>query len=153
MKKDWLFQDEETVCNVRVAGVLLRDGKLLVQRDKNGAEYALPGGHVQMGEETKDALKREIYEETGARITAKRLLWTEECFWKWGKRQAHTFTFYYQMEGDIPDTGFAPQRDNENVVYGYLALEDLKEQTVYPAFIKQEIFVLQDAPKHFVTRD
>ena len=57
------------------------------------------------------------------------------------------------MEGDIPDTGFALQRDNENVVYGYLALEDLKEQTVYPAFIKQEIFALQDAPKHFVTRD
>lgn len=46
MKKDWLFRDETTVCNVRVAGVLLRDGKLLVQRDKNGAEYALPGGHV-----------------------------------------------------------------------------------------------------------
>jgi len=154
MKKDWLFRDETTVCNVRVAGVLLRDGKLLVQRDKNGAEYALPGGHVQVGEETQNALKREFREEMGLDISVKRLLWTEECFWQWGSRRAHTFTFYYLIEGEIADTGaFAAQKDNDNVLYGYLTIKELKNATVYPAFIKEQIDLPDAMPKHFVTYD
>ena len=36
--------------------VLVRDGKLLVQRDRDGSEYALPGGHIKIGETTVDGI-------------------------------------------------------------------------------------------------
>ena len=30
MKKDWFFKDENSLCNVRVAGIALRDGHILL---------------------------------------------------------------------------------------------------------------------------
>ena len=50
MDKDWIFRTDEYICDLRTVGVLVRDGKLLVQRDRDGSEYALPGGHVKIGE-------------------------------------------------------------------------------------------------------
>ena len=82
MTKDWLFRGEDYTCDLRAAGVLIQGGKILLQRDKNGVEYAVPGGHVQVGEETQNALKREFCEEMGVKIAIKRLLWTEECLWR-----------------------------------------------------------------------
>ena len=62
--KDRIFRTDEYICDLRTVGVLVRDGKLLVQRDRDGSEYALPGGHVKIGESTADGLVREYKEET-----------------------------------------------------------------------------------------
>ena len=63
--KDWLFKTEDSICDLRTVGVLVCNGKLLVQRDRDGDVYALPGGHVQIGETTADGLVREFREEMG----------------------------------------------------------------------------------------
>ena len=156
MKKDWLFSDDDSVCNYRVAGVLIRDGKLLVQREKDGAEYALPGGHVQSGETSAETLTREYSEETGADIVCERLIWVEECFWKWGKKDAHTLNFYYLIslknDRDIPDGYFAPQKDNDNVVLEWLSFDELAAVTVYPEFLTDKIRNIADGIEHFVLR-
>ena len=60
MSRDWFFKTSEYICDLRTVGVLVRDGKLLVQRDRDGIEYALPGGHVKIGETTTDGLVREL---------------------------------------------------------------------------------------------
>lgn len=152
MTKDWLFRGEDYACDLRAAGVLMRDGKILLQRDKNGAEYAVPGGHVQVGETTENAVKREFREETGVDVAVERLLWTEECFWQWNGRQMHSLCFYYLISGDLPDAEeFLPHRDNAHVEYGFVPLEELKNITVYPEFMKDRIFVLADHPEHFIT--
>ncbi len=44
MSKDWLFKADEYTCHLRAVGVLVKDGKVIVQRERNGGEYALPGG-------------------------------------------------------------------------------------------------------------
>ena len=80
MNKDWMFVVDNSICDVRTVGVLVRDGKILVQRDRNGNEYALPGGHVRIVETLADGLVREYKEETGADISCVKLLWSEECF-------------------------------------------------------------------------
>ena len=59
MEKDWIFRTDEYICDLRTVGVLVRSGKVLVQRDRDGSEYALPGGHVKIGETTADGLVRE----------------------------------------------------------------------------------------------
>lgn len=55
MNKDWSFTTEEYICDLRMVGVLIWDGKILVQRDRDGQEYALPGGHMKIGETLEDA--------------------------------------------------------------------------------------------------
>ena len=80
MNKDWMFASEEYICDLRTVAVLVRDGKILVQRERNGNEYALPGGHVKIGETLEEGLRRETLEEMGVRIECKQMLWSEECF-------------------------------------------------------------------------
>ena len=157
MAKDWLFYEDNTICDVRTVGVLVRGGKILVQRDREGREYALPGGHIQIGETLEAGLLREFREETGTEILCKRLLWTEECFWEWNGRKAHNLAFYYRIAlapgADIPDTGeFVSHKDNCNVVLGWMPLEELKSVTVYPEFLKEEIFRLEGPIQHFVSQ-
>lgn len=83
MEKDWLFTTDEYICDLRTVAVLVKDNKILVQRDRNGNEYALPGGHVKIGETLEAGLIRETMEEMGVNIKCNRLLWSEECFWEW----------------------------------------------------------------------
>ncbi len=152
---DWRFDDGKTVCDLRVAGVLVREGKLLVQREKDGQEYALPGGHVQIGEETADALSREFREEMGAVLHGLRLLWIEECFWSFGGKQAHQIALYYRITSadglDASAEEFMPHRDNAGVLFGWLPLDALADAVIYPEFIKQEVGHMEEPVQHFIT--
>ena len=158
MKKDWLFHDEDTVCNFRSVGVLIQNGKILIQREKNGTEYALPGGHVNVNETSEQAIIREYKEETGANISCKRLLWVEESFWKWDEKDAHTIAFYYLVSLSdataIPDRGdFFSQKDNCGIVLTWLPIEEVKNTNIYPAIIKGKIDNLSETIEHLVSNE
>lgn len=50
-------------------GAVIRDGnQLLVIKDRFSTGYKLPGGHIDNNESIKQALKREVHEETGVEI-------------------------------------------------------------------------------------
>ncbi len=53
---------------VGVGAVVLHEGRLLVIRDRFSEGFKLPGGHIEKNESLKDAVKREVYEETGISI-------------------------------------------------------------------------------------
>ena len=157
MEKDWLFATDEYICDLRTVAVLIKGNKILGQREKNGKEYALPGGHVKIGETLEDGLVRETAEEMGVIIKCTRLLWSEECFWEWNGKQAHNIAFYYLVElsdnYEIPDNGkFVSQKDNCNVVIGWMPIEELKDIVIYPEFLKNEIYNLNEPMKHFVSK-
>jgi 8-oxo-dGTP diphosphatase len=57
-----------------VAGVIRKDGKLLIAQRKYGCprepgKWEFPGGKVERGETPQQSLEREIMEELGVRIT------------------------------------------------------------------------------------
>lgn len=47
----------------RVAGVAIRDGKVLVQESLDGGFYFLPGGRAELQESAGETLRREMQEE------------------------------------------------------------------------------------------
>jgi ADP-ribose pyrophosphatase len=53
---------------VGVGAIVLNEGQLLVIKDRFSAGYKLPGGHIDRNESIKDALKREVREETGISV-------------------------------------------------------------------------------------
>jgi ADP-ribose pyrophosphatase YjhB (NUDIX family) len=157
MKKDWLFSDDKNICSYRTVGVLIRNDKILVQREIDGTDYALPGGHVIVGETSEESLLREYKEETGADIICSRMIWVEETFWKWHGKNAHTIAFYYLIslknENDIPDNLFQSHKDNCNVLLEWVFIDKIKELTIYPSFLKDKIYNISDKIEHFVTHE
>lgn len=59
---------------VAVAGVLIRNGRVLVNRASYRAKFTLPSGFVERGEGLVDALRREVLEETAVRVRVGELL-------------------------------------------------------------------------------
>lgn len=157
MNMDITLNKNDICFGVRTVGVTLRNGKILIQREKDGNEYALPGGTVKLGETTEETLIREYREETGAEITIKKLLWTEESFWEYNGKKQHGIAFYYLIDF-LDDTifereDFISQKDNCNIVLGWYPVEKLKEIIIYPDFIKEELHNLDQPIKHFVSKD
>ncbi|MBR6649852.1 MAG: NUDIX domain-containing protein [Clostridia bacterium] len=156
MTKDILFDTDDYRFGIRTVGVTVRDGKILVQREMDGNEYALPGGTVKFGETTVETLIREYYEEIGSDIIIKKLLWTEESFWEYNGKKQHGIAFYYLI--DLLDDAifqrseFVSQKDNCNVVLGWMPVNDLENIIIYPEFVKEEIHRINEPTKHFISK-
>jgi 8-oxo-dGTP pyrophosphatase MutT (NUDIX family) len=58
-----------------VAAVIFdRRGRILLQQRSDGGQWGLPGGGVEIGETVAEAVVREVREETGLRVTPKRIV-------------------------------------------------------------------------------
>ena len=60
---------------IKVRGVILHEGKLLIVKHLNSGFMALPGGHLEYGEDVITCLKRELVEELGVEPEIGRLLY------------------------------------------------------------------------------
>lgn len=60
---------------IKVRGVIIHDSKLLIVKHKESQFMALPGGHLEYGEDVVTCLKRELVEELGVLPEVGRLLY------------------------------------------------------------------------------
>ena len=76
-------------------GVCIRDGRLLLCRAKGGSSTYLPGGHIEFGETGREALVREMKEETGLDAACGKFLGvTENSFIQHGRPHAEINLVY-----------------------------------------------------------
>ena len=68
MKHDLCVKMEEGVLNIRVGAIIMKDDKfLMVENDHFDYLYSV-GGRIKFGETAKEAVQREVFEETGVKI-------------------------------------------------------------------------------------
>ena len=82
--------------NVRSAGVIIHNGKILLHRNVNSGHYALIGGRVEIGESSTDTIKREIKEELGKDI--KITGYIIENFFEINGSKYHEIMFVHKIE-------------------------------------------------------
>lgn len=161
INEDLLLKTDNGLFSYRIAGVLIRDGKILISRALGDTAYAFPGGHVTFGETSQEALIREFKEEMGADISIERLLWVQENFWKWDTNDCHQLCLYYMIrlcdETQIPLEGvfnYQPQLDSEKykLEFSWIELKQLEDIEFYPEFAQEKVLCLSDTIEHFTTR-
>ncbi len=88
---------------VRVAAVIVIDGKILLVRQRRTAEpyYLLPGGGVDAGETLAEALRREVLEETGLECDLVRPLFISDTIEPDGVRHLVNLTFLTTVTGGL----------------------------------------------------
>lgn len=93
------IENEFANFKLRVNGILIKDNKILcVQMKKNGF-YCLPGGHIEIGEDSKEAVVREFKEETGIDVKVEQLISiTENFFTRKNGKKIHEISFYYILK-------------------------------------------------------
>ena len=157
--RDLIFKEENFVFSYRVAGVVVQNGRVLMQKEPHDDGHAFPGGHVSLGETHAQTLLREFQEELHADISVGRLMAVGEVFFPWGKQPCHQICLYYEVSlddpGQMPGTGIFHGWDdlgNERVNLDFLWVEvkDLPRIPVYPPEMAQYLAEGREDVIHFV---
>jgi len=85
--------------SLTVDGIILEEKKILLIQRKNQPfkdKWALPGGFVEYGEKTEDAVTREVFEETGLNTKIKNLIGVYSDPNR--DPRGHTVTVVYNLE-------------------------------------------------------
>jgi 8-oxo-dGTP diphosphatase len=118
---------------VAVGAVVLKDNRvLLVRRAKPPAQglWAIPGGSVELGETLQQATEREILEETGITIQAKKPVYTFDLI---EKDENNRIRFHYVIVDLMADyiSGKPLPGDDADEVR-WVSSEELKNLDVNP---------------------
>jgi nucleoside triphosphatase len=70
-----------------------KDEVLLVKSHKWGSVYTVPGGHIELGERSEAAVKREVKEEVGLDVEPVKLLLVQEAIYPAGYIKHEHFIF------------------------------------------------------------
>ena len=148
---DLTFKTEEGIFNCRVCAVFLQDRKMLVIGGQYPPYYYLPGGRVQLHETMETAVLREVREELGIEAKILRPLWLNQGFFLedvTGER-FHELCLYFLMdasETDLLGRGetFEQREGEKRHVFHWLPVDSLKEEYLYPVFIREKILELPE---------
>ena len=115
---------------VRVAAIIVEDGKLLMVRHVKGQEsyWLLPGGGVDYGESLVEALERELVEEASVGIRVGDLVLANDSIAPDGSR--HTVNLYFTAE--IVSGRVAHGIDERVVEVSFIPLDELASVRVFP---------------------
>ena len=162
MSKDILFKTDEYVFSYRVAGILIQNEKVLLQRPYNDTAYAFPGGHVELGETNANTLVREFKEEINGDIRVGKLRWVGEIFFPWGTKPCHQICLFYEVEltdfSTIPLEGtFEGMEQLEDktfkLEFSWIDIKDIDEIELYPIEAKEFIVNGVNQVEHFVYKE
>lgn len=140
-------------------GVIRKGGAILVNYGRNAKTgeryYALPGGHIDAGEDARTAVVRECEEELQIAVQAGDLVFVSESIYPGrheddGKR--HEIVLYFEAElksePQMRDGAIlSPESDKE---FRWLPLEDVAGANVRPASFKEWLL---GAPARYGFRD
>jgi len=124
---------------LRSAGVWLRRQQVLLHRGAEDDFWTLPGGTVEPGERSDQALCREIAEELGIDdARAVRLLWFAESRFSYLGRRYHEIGFYWLLDAPErvwPNDGGEFTVLEPRIIFRWVALDDLAAWPIKPAFL------------------
>ena len=132
----------------RVCGILKVNEKYLTVKIQNNDFYCLPGGHVELGEDTDSAVLREMKEELGCDVKIVRLVSIIQNFFKTKEgKMFHELGYYYMVEPkNVEEVNLNDYTITENdkgkmiqLEFKWFTLEELQEARFLPEVLKKQL--------------
>lgn len=154
MKKDISYAIENDRFNFRVGAYIVHDNKVLLKTAPEIDFYNLPGGRVKMGENTLQAIKRELDEELELKVNDDdlSLMLVAENAFEWLEQRVQELLFVYMIK--LPENCELTKQEKimtkdhvgeENI---WIDLENLKSYKCLPELIYD--LPNMDKFKHFI---
>lgn len=146
---DITFNTEQGVFNYRVCAIMIHENELLAMHNERSPYFYLPGGRVRLHETAEKAIVREIKEELEIDASIVRPLWLNQSFFieDVNKEKYHELCLYFLMEFEnthLLDNGdkFTLSEGKHTHIFEWLPFDRLKDEYIYPSFIKDGVFEL-----------
>lgn len=125
------------------------DGNKVLVQDKKDDDYSgitFPGGHVEKGEAFTDAVIREVFEETGLKISSPQLCGIKDWMEEDGTRYMVLFYKSDKFEGKVTSS-------EEGEVY-WTTLEEMKKKKLANGMDKMlEVFLDETISEYFFYKE
>jgi len=130
---------------IRVAGVLLRDGKiLLVKHKKKEHEYwLLPGGGVDIGESLGNALARELWEELRIQASVGNILCINDSISPDAVRHILNVYLWVEITKGDPQLG----EDPRVIEFAWHDLDELDKIPLFPTIGAELLALIRSGDK------
>ncbi|MGD1921674.1 MAG: NUDIX hydrolase [Pleurocapsa sp.] len=152
------FTKDNQRFNFRVAGIAIADNYVLLHRLDKDDFWTFPGGRVELGETSQEALVRELKEELNTDIEIIRLLWLVENFFEYNSQQYHEIAFYYLMEFSAQshyldkNKSFTGVENDICLEFKWFPIDSeiLQQLPLLPSFLQHSINNLPASVEHIV---
>lgn len=153
------IKDQDGSFSYRVAGIIIHNNKILLQQAIKTDTWILPGGRSEINETSEKAVIREMKEELGVDVRAKRLIWIIENFNAYGIDKLHELGLYYLVEiinnealFDIAND-FKGIEETKNLIFRWISINEIKNLNIYPMFLKSNLTQIPESIQHIINRD
>lgn len=139
---DLKIKNDKEEFHVRSCGIIKQEDKFLIMKVNKTSYYHIPGGHIEIGEDSERAVIREIKEEIGCEVKETKLFAIQENFWVRNNKQCHGIEFYYIIK---PEKEFTMKNyekieidkgEEKLLEFKWVTLEELKYIDLRPANIR-----------------
>jgi len=150
------FQNGNGWFRYRAAAIIIEDGHVLFVKNQVDPYYYSVGGGVHLGEKAEDAVKREVFEETGIVYEVDRLAFIHENFFEGSGTleglKCHEISFYFLMKSrGTKELASNSYSQGVQEFMHWLPINKLKDYVAYPTFFADKLLNLSENVEHIVT--
>lgn len=134
------------ILNCRAVAIIENEGKILFQKRENDKFWALPGGKVEVGEPTKETVKRELSEELGIKnFEIDNVNTVAEHFFEFNGEKFHQYIFGHKVKVDLSEWIFANKyefkgiEENKKIIFKWIDIDKLDLTPLKPDFLKEQL--------------
>ena len=152
--KDLTLTTEDGIFNHRIGYLIFQKDTVLLQKGtEDDGFWFIPGGRVQFGETSQQALKREVKEELGITLEKFHLSIIVENHFKHNKSNCHEIGLYYTVTA--AKNFDCPKYDEKGntVIFAWHRINTLQSITLKPTFFQTRMPEFQSGVHHIIHRE
>ena len=148
---------EDYKLNIRAGGLIIHNNKILAHKNINKDHYCIPGGRIELGENSETTIKREIQEELGKDIDMLKYSSTIENFFYMNEKKYHELYFLYRVEfKNEEDKKIEYTMHNmegkDYLQYEWLDIDKIDEYNILPECLK-DMLKKDHMPTHVINEE